>query len=58
MRTHPRCNGLHPGREARRGPYDLSQCHLCWLALNAPRESAAQRAARKGLPLKFKGSGD
>jgi hypothetical protein len=32
--THPRCNGQHPGREARPGPYSLDQCRLCWLALN------------------------
>jgi hypothetical protein len=30
------CDGNHPGREARPGPYTLDQCRLCWLYLNDP----------------------
>jgi hypothetical protein len=30
------CDGNHPGREARRGPWTAEQCRLCWLYLNDP----------------------
>ena len=38
---HPYCDGSHPGREAREGPYDFGQCRLCWLALNEPERVLA-----------------
>jgi hypothetical protein len=39
------CDGNHPGREAKVGPYDLSQCRLCWNRLNAGTGVAASVAA-------------
>jgi hypothetical protein len=29
---HRRCDGNHPGREARPGDYTSEQCRLCWLS--------------------------
>jgi hypothetical protein len=34
------CDGNHPGREARPGPWTADQCRLCWLALNDPAYAA------------------
>jgi hypothetical protein len=28
------CDGNHPGREAREGPYTSEQCRVCWLYRN------------------------
>jgi hypothetical protein len=48
------CDGKHPGRTARRGPYTEEQCRLCWLRLNEPAFGAAGDApggsGNLGLP--------
>lgn len=36
-----RCDGNHPGREARRGEYTREQCKLCWRELNQPALTGA-----------------
>lgn len=36
-----RCNGIHPGREARQGEYTRDQCKLCWRELNNPALTGA-----------------
>jgi hypothetical protein len=43
------CSGIHPGREAKIGPYDLSQCFLCWRNLNRGRPGTG--AASPPAPL-------
>jgi hypothetical protein len=38
------CDGNHPGREVRSGPYTPDQCRLCWLYLNDPAYRALWEA--------------
>lgn len=40
MSTPSLCNGEHPGREARVGPYTADQCRLCWRQLNDHRNGS------------------
>src|SRR4051812_22744164 len=44
------CNGQHPGREARLGPYTQDQCRLCWLDLNDPAYHALWAGATPVVP--------
>jgi hypothetical protein len=40
------CDGKHPGRAARVGPYTADQCYVCWRKLNP------ERAQKKAAPPK------
>jgi len=60
MVRHPYCDGAHPTRQARPGPYTWDQCRLCWLALNEPgrvralveRRPRAVEAAKPAAPVR------